>query len=300
MEKFVKINLKLINNGRPDFGSSQVIKGVGARREYKIDGQWIPGSPTKRPDETQIIFDLEDFRAAKDAYAAWQKVDFFQRTQKEKPELAERPDEVIRRLLVARLYQTPLTLFTPWGVRPNGEFGEKELRVLDRLREFQMFLQERSIKGKVMIMPADLYATQINNNVDTNQASNYFSTVRNAALDRSFDAKSWSEIKKENKVLYDKLAQELTISEIEKILSPTKILEAKKAAERRSGYTDPSRIEEAAYAYLKERIIEAVIIEKQYTPIKVSAVPKNKDNEVDRDLPRIYIFPDWWELPWLK
>lgn len=112
--------------------------------------------------------------------------------------------------------------------------------------------------------------------------------------------KSWSEIKKENKDLYDKRAQELTISEIEKILSPTKILEAKKAAERRSGYTDPSRIEEAAYAYLRERIIEAEIIEQKYKPIKVSAVPKNKDNEVDRDLPRIYILPDWWEFPWLK
>jgi hypothetical protein len=149
-------------------------------------------------------------------------------------------------------------------------------------------------------MPADLYATEINNQVASEQADSYFRTVTEEAEIRGFTAIPWSAIRQAHIELYTQRSSELTTENIQKLLSANKIVKAFDAAGRRSGYTERTKIQNAAFAYLRERICEAEMIESIYAPIKVSVVPKNKDNEVDRNLPRVYLIPPAVQLPWLK
>jgi hypothetical protein len=150
-------------------------------------------------------------------------------------------------------------------------------------------------------MPADIYATEVNNQVDLNKARAYFENVTQVSIESfGFQVKAWSEIRAENIGQYLRRKAELDVDALKQMLTPIKVYEAVSVSKRRSGYSDPKEIEQAALAYLRERVCEAEIIEEVYTPIKVSAVAKNKDNGVDRDLPRLYIIPDQEQFPWLK
>ena len=51
-------------------------------------------------------------------------------------------------------------------------------------------------------------------------------------------------------------------------------------------------------AYLVERAVEAMVIEKMYQPIKLSCVARHKDDKIDLDLPRLYIVPEELTAPW--
>jgi cytochrome c-type biogenesis protein CcmH/NrfG len=149
-------------------------------------------------------------------------------------------------------------------------------------------------------MPADLYATEVNRQVSAQEADKYFAQVRKGAEAEGFLVRPWSQIRKENEKAYRERSSELTEDAIVSLLTPQKLTEAERAARKRSGYIDRNSIHLAALAYLRERICEAEIIEKTYQPIKVSAVAKNKDNGVDRALPRVYILPDEYQFPWIK
>jgi hypothetical protein len=293
----VMVDAKKVDKYKPNnFALQGVYKGVGVQYEYKIDNQWSSERPTQKPEGRRVVFEgIDQFRAAKDTYFAWQDISALQNPLL-KP---ERPEEVLKRLLKARMGDS-VTLFVPWGVRISGEFGPSEEFVLDRMAGLQNSLLQRKISSQIFLMPADLYATEVNNQVRPDDAQNYFRVVKKEAEDRNMQVKSWSEIRSENWETYLRRSNELSEEEIIKLLSPAKVREAVGAASRRSGYSSQEAIAKAAFAYLRERICEAEIVEDRYQPIKVSAVAKNKDNGVDRELPRIYIVPDLFQFPWLK
>lgn len=295
MERPVRIDQQTLNKYKTDkFALPMVFKRTGAAREYKIGGEWSGDTPTQRPEGTRIIFDsVEKFRAARDVYFAWTDITSL------KVDNPVYPEEVIARLNTSRQTDDQLTLFVPWGVRPVGRPGRSELTVMDRIKETQDMLRQRRINAAVLLMPADLYATEVNC-VNPKIAATYFEFIARAATTRGFNVKPWSEIRAENSTTYQRRKAELTEEELRNILGRAKIEEAVITATRRSGYSLRRFIEQAAFAYLRERICEAEIIDAIYKPIKVSAVSKNKDNEVDRDLPRLYIIPENNQFPWLK
>jgi len=258
-----------------------------ARRKAKVVFK-----PIQEIDKSETISPKEK---GKYMYYVWQEIAKMQITN------PEYPDVSLARLTTARETSVPVTLFIPWGVRPEGKFGSSEIAVLDKLKLLQDVLKGKGIPVDILIMPADLYATEVNNQVDGGQTSIYFEQVAEVAkTEFDFNVKPWSEIRLENWETYQTRSNQLTVEKIDELLTNRKISEAIGAATRRSGYSSQEDIMKAAYAYLRERICEAEIIESQYKPIKVSCVPKNKDNEIDINLPRLYIIPYEQQLPWLK
>lgn len=296
MERLININQNLIRNPSTNRFAFQAVTTPGTSREYLVQGTWSQELPTQKPDGSRIVFpSIDQFRAARDTYFAWKDVE-----GQNGPFNPEFPDAIIARILKARSSQDPLTLFIPWGVRPIGNIGQNEIQVMDRLNTLRKIFERRRIDSKVLIMPADLYATEVNNQVDTKTAQNYFEQVSETAASYGFWVKPWSIIRSENIEMYLALRETLTEREIGRLLTGHKVNEAIAAASRRSGYDRQEDIRRAAFAYLRERIAEAQIVEKIYAPIKVSAVAKNKDNEVDMNLPRLYIIPEKEQFPWLK
>jgi hypothetical protein len=304
MERLVRINEATIKKYKPDeFALQKIFKELDVTYEYQVAGAWVAGRPTQKPEGKRIVFDdVERFRVGRDVYFAWKAITEIKAYD---PML---PEKVIQRLLNARqakflpdeYSRYPLYLFVPWGVRPEGEFGDPEKAALEKIRSLQVILNNRGVNAQVLIMPADLYATEVNRQVSNDDAAKYFDNVTLWANYRGFFAKPWSEIRQDNRIIYQERTAKLTNEEIAKILGKNIVNEALEAAGRRSGYNDKVGIEKAAFAYLRERICEAEIIETAYKPIKVSAVGKNKDNGVDRELPRIYILPSELQFPWLK
>lgn len=295
--KEIYVNQEILTCKATDrFAAQHAVNAVISRREYLINGQWTTNTPSARPEGSRIVFDsVSSLRQAKDMYGAWRDISAM------KAFTPEFPNVIMQRLANARKAQEPVTCFVPWGVRPERSFGEPEMIVLRQMQTLQETLENRKIPTQIMIMPADLYATEVNNQVGNEQAAAYFDKVTQTARDAfGFSVAPWSQIREENWNAYQTRAAELTINELHTILTAHKIREAKQAAERRSGHNTREAIEKAAYAYLRERICEAEIVEAIYAPVKVSAVPKNKDNEVDRDLPRLYIVPAEQQFPWLK
>lgn len=288
------------------FALKQSIKNSGALLQIRTDNTWSSEPPEGKTavEEKRILFPgIAEFSTARDTYSAWTDLEVLQtqdRTSDQPREKPERPEAIFERLLEARKTGTPVTLFVPWGARPTGSFGESEITVLNRLANLKEMLLRRKISSSLLLMPADLYATEINNQVASEQADSYFRTVTEEAEIRGFTAIPWSAIRQAHIELYTQRSSELTTENIQKLLSANKIVKAFDAAGRRSGYTERTKIQNAAFAYLRERICEAEMIESIYAPIKVSVVPKNKDNEVDRNLPRVYLIPPAVQLPWLK
>lgn len=293
MERLVRVDPKNIDKYNPDrFGVQQVFKIFSEANEYQIGGVWIAGNPVGKPEAKRVVFDLEKLRAARDTYFIWDEISKIRACDPVFPE------KIIERVAITRMSGEPLNLFIPWGVRPEGQ-PKYEQQVLDRIKTFQDSLKLRNVNAKVLLMPADLYATEVNN-IDMKLTDDYFRLIGNLACDRSFEVKSWSQIRTENKETYKRRAGELTPKVIQQTIGIGKVLDAIDTARRRSGYTLRKQIENAAYAYLRERVCEAEIVESIYRPIKLSMVTKNKDNIVDRDLPRVYIIPTELQFPWLQ
>lgn len=293
MEKLVTIDQKIINRVKPDqYSLPKILKWVGASREYCMNGMWTSEKPAQKPEGSRVVFpSVEQYGIAKDTYFAWRDI---APQQTVSPEF---PDTILERLFQARLTTKTLIFFVPWGVRPVGVFGQTEMEALEILKRFNDNFQSRNINTTVLIMPADLYATEVNNQVDTTYVDTYFQIVATQASQKGFTVKPWSAIRQENQEEYDKLRSELN----PRTILPSGVLErALKAAGRRSGYEDEKSIESAAFAYLRERLCEAEIIEKSYKPVKISMVTKGKDAYVDRNLPRMYIIPERLQFPWLK
>lgn len=211
---------------------------------------------------------------------------------------------ISQREIIARFTKStptaPLTLFVPWGVRPAGQAGASETQALDTIQEYQQTLGESGVLAKVLLMPADVYAIEING-YPWESTTNYFNWVWTQAENREFQVLPWSAIRSQNQEQYDEILQweanpESLWRNIPKSLWYRDLLPV---AFRRSQMLGDQEIRTAAFNYLKERIAEARIIESVYQPIKLSMVSPAKDNIVDCELPRLYILPRDLRFPWL-
>jgi len=294
MERPVYIDENIIKKNKPRvFPFQMVLKDVDVTNEYLISGEWTGNKPQQKPEGKRLVFaNVEQLRIARDVYFIWEELELQKQTD---PAI---PEEIIKRLLVGRSTGQTVNLFVPWGVRPEGE-PKLETSVLDKIQNVSDMMRKKGVNSQVILMPADIYATEINL-INCDLAFNYFCFVRREAEARGFVVKSWSEIRAENIDLYQSLAAQYCEETLEEILPGGVIERAIEAAKRRSCRTDINDIIKSAYTYLGERIVEAEIIERIYKPIKVSAVSKNKDGYVDRELPRLYLVPEEMQFPWLK
>lgn len=289
----------------------------GINREYLIDGQWTQENPSQKPDAVNIVFTKkgvlspqEKLEESTSIYGAWRalmEMSVEEPTQKEA--IMDRLSEPIAYAFVnpylgGKLYLSGMRywteLFVPWGVRPNGNFGQSEVAALDRIQKVQDELWKNNIASKVLLMPADLYATEVNKQVNPDQVREYFEQVTTEGNNRYFSVVPWSSIREKFMEDYQRLSAELTTRAIQELIPWQVIQSAIKSAGRRSGFTTRAEVQASAFNYLRERLCEAVIIEENYKPIKVSVGAKYKDNFVDRDLPRVYVMPSELQFPWLK
>ncbi len=276
--------------GKPvnQFAFQQVLKNTGVDYQYLIDDNWTNISPDKRPQSKRAFFpDIESFRKAREAYFTWTDLSPF--IGKEKPVF---PEEIIKRFMNSISSRLPLTIFIPWGFRTEGQFGWKETETMNKINEILSLVNQRKINQQVLIMLADIYATEINN-LPVSAVKEYFFTVEQEAKKRSYQVLPWSKIRNNNLRQYEVLCQKYTNEEINKILPQYVINSALKAAEKRG------QTKNCSLAYLRERLCEAEIIEERFKPVKLSMVAKNKDEGVDLNLPRLYLIPEYLRFPWL-
>lgn len=294
MNREIRIDNQTINRGKPNrFALEKVFIESCVGYEYLVQGLWTSDRIQSRPDGKRIVFnDISQFRAARDAYFTWTDINPLQTYT------SVLPEEIMRRIYSARLNGIPLPLFIPWGYRPTGE-PSIEYKVLDRIQQYAEMFKKRRIPVEPLIMPADLYATEING-VDQNQVNGYFSFITEEAKIRGFKVIPWSRIRRENETQYQNDVSNLSENIIRGLLENPVVDKTLEAAAKRVTVKSNQAIRLSAFAYLRERICEANIIEKRYQPIKLSLVGKNKDNGVDRNLPRLYIIPEEQQFPWLK
>ena len=267
----------------------EAIKFLQAKRAMKKYGIILPDvETTLSPEEEQEKLAQQDV-----AYA----MQYFNAVQTAKP---AREEEAKKRFLESRFTNDVVNLFVPWGVRPEGE-PILETGILDTYQSLKEILQNKGINAQIFIMPADIYVTEVNNAVDPESAARYFKYIKEQSTLRDFMVKPWSEIRNENMQRYQQIASQLDDKTIVSVVeNPTIIQKAFASAKRRSGNFTNRSIQASAFAYLRERICEGIIIEELYKPIKVGLAPKFKDDYIDGNLPRIYVFPTDKQLPWLK
>ena len=283
-----KVNLNFQNTSVSPFALQQVLKQAGVTYQYLIDNRWQEIISGKKPDGKKAVFtDIDIFRKSREAYFTWANLTSF--LEKEKPVF---PEKIIQRLMLAAYSDKPLTIFIPWGFRAQGKFGGKELDAMGWIDDILSVISRRRITFQVLLMPADIYATEINN-LPVRAVEEYFLTVEQEAKKRSYPVLPWSQIRNKNLQQYKVLRRKYTNKEINQILPSFVIIGAFKAAEKRGQKKD------SAFAYLRERLCEAEIIEETFKPVKLSMVAKNKDEGVDLNLPRLYLLPEYLQFPWL-
>ena len=286
------------------FATQSSALNFGSGRLYNISGEWQAGPLESSPDATRVVFDsLNAYACARDVYDAWQDIEALR--SEVGGERTRLPDKAYARLARARETQEPVTLFVPWGIKTNWRSDmatrpRPELQVLERVADFQRMLAACNIPSQVLIMPADVYATEVNN-FDQAVADEYMSWLRQQADGYGFQIKSWSEIRRENQARYEVLKAEYRLDKLEdNRATSVRLSSAYRTAAKRSGYMSLAEQRQAGYRYVSERMIEARIVDEVYGAIKLSCVTPEKDNVVDVDLPRIYTIPDELRFPWLK
>ncbi len=198
--------------------------------------------------------------------------------------------------ILPRLYEREITLFTPWGPRYDWEKRGIEIKAEDKEIETLNFLaallakwQDKmpSKKFHWIFLGADLYGTRINN-LPEDAVAGYFASLAKwlAQILPEAEFRLWSEFDKE--VENSRRAIWRNFGDF---VDANLLLRAEKTAQAMARGSDPK-------AYLVERITEAIFIEEKYHPIKISCVPKYKDDKVDWTLPRLYLIPTHLQSPW--
>jgi hypothetical protein len=209
-------------------------------------------------------------------------------------------DAIIRRLFLSRIEDKPLVLFTPWGPRyknPQSEIlkADPEIATLQEMNTVLKNFRKNGYRLELLLMPADIYATEVNGLCEEFVQS-YFTSLAQAAqeclMGITLRMLPWSTIRSENRQRYDCLRNE-TDANFAKAVNQNEYLRAVQTARN---FPNDDRVK-SARAYCIERIVEATIIEELFEPIKLSVVKKEKD-VLDGTLPRIYMIKK--RAPWLE
>lgn len=196
----------------------------------------------------------------------------------------------------------PLTLFIPWGASPARiDVNNYDKTALNRIEQYGRILSMCGVPNETLIMPADVYAIEINSD-DPDRVAQYFSSVGSEAERFGFSVVPWSTIREQNRDFYENIVRwecspEALWRSTPKALWYNVLLPA---ALSRNASRGENAARQSAFNYLQERIAEARVIEALHAPVKLSMVSKQKDDIVDRELPRVYILEKELRFPWLK
>ncbi|MBS1266942.1 MAG: hypothetical protein MAG795_00911 [Candidatus Woesearchaeota archaeon] len=189
--------------------------------------------------------------------------------------------------------QENLSLFTPWGpkytyLETGTQLGQPEKQTLQELSEFVTFLKENGYNPQLNVMFADTYGTDING-LPKKEVLDYFNNL-DAQIQNidSVQGVWWSELKDCERYWDLKSSVESNFFDY---ISKDEFRENVRTAIKFGGGIESAR------TYSIERIVEGMLIEEMYKPIKVSLVKPEKD-VLDGPLARIYIIEN--RKPWMK
>jgi len=175
------------------------------------------------------------------------------------------------------------SFFQPWGISWDGKMNKRTKKALDSTVEFLDGL-ERYFPGKqrrLVVMPADYYALVINGwkrevvDIFVRELEEYSDSVK-ARTQTNIEVVPYSRITSENRARYEEIKKGVNVSGV----AEEKLRSAKKWAIGDS--------EEAAKAYVVERITEGILIDEIFKPVKISLGSSEKD-DCDGPLPRLYL-----------
>ena len=188
----------------------------------------------------------------------------------------------------------PVVFFTPWGPKYTYKekgigVGEPERLTLDELGKInRYFSQELGISTEWRIMFADIYGTQING-LPEDKVNGYFANLEEEISkmpgfmtmwwSKTKDCKRYAELEKQvTGSFFDYIAPEIFSKNIEKS-------------------KELGGDESNARAYSVERVVEGLLIQEMYDPLKFSLVA-SKNDVLDGPLRRVYVVEN--RKPWLK
>lgn len=208
--------------------------------------------------------------------------------------------KIIDRFL--RASPDPLTLFIPWGAsRAKTRANDQDKAALRLVEQYSRMLLSYGIPNETLIMPVDVYAIEINDD-DQARVAQYFLAIGAEAESLGFSVDPWSAIRERNRELYEstirwECSPEALWRSTPKALWYDSLLPASLARHANRG---EDKALQSAFRYLQERIAEARVIDAVYQPLKLSMGSKQKDDIVDRELPRVYLLEKNLRFPWLK
>ena len=199
--------------------------------------------------------------------------------------------------ILPRLREKDITLFTPWGPRYSWERrgvsiqeSDREIEALNYLValffELQQNMPDKNFRW--VVLGADLYGTRINN-LPMEVVANYYRGFEEWLHKIMPQAEFWLWSQLDNDAEeYRRRAK----TDLDKLVGRSIISRANQTA-RMMGRNS------SAKEYLIERLAEAMFIEQALKPVKISCVARHKDDEVDWQLPRLYLLPERLHAPWL-
>jgi len=209
-------------------------------------------------------------------------------------------EEILSLLFTAKKKGTAIPFFSPWGPRykknsPIINDEDLEIKTLQEIRSLFAGIKSKGYEIDFVLMPADLYGTTINN-LSSLFVRQYFNSLRERAVSNLGDVctlcvKPWSAFKREREVKYITLREKIE-AEFSTFISDAQFEKAFETAK----VFNPANAYGSAWNYCVERVIEALLIEEIYSPIKLSLVRKEKD-DLDGPLKRMYMIKN--KAPWL-
>ena len=170
------------------------------------------------------------------------------------------------------------------------------MQTLQEIGEIFGKLSEKGFQVRFLLMPADLYGTEINS-LSPVFVKDYFQSLEERAREQLSSTsevivRPWSLIR-ERFWRYESFQQEVA-EDFSRFVSTSEYNSALKTAQA----FNPQKREESARAYCIERVVEGRIIEELYSPIKLSLVRKEKDM-LDGPLKRLYVVSKQNRAPWM-
>lgn len=182
--------------------------------------------------------------------------------------------------------------FQPLGTPIDGKMNKRMEKALEQTAKILKGLRNYKIQPELILMPADEYATRIDNwnkEIAAGFISELSDRVNTMGNDVKIEVVPYSQIIKENQGLYGKIKSYIIKRQID--IDSEKLYRAQTYAVDK----DPAK---AASEYVSERLIEGILIEEKFKPIKVSLASPDKD-EFDGPLPRVY-FRKTPRFPWIQ
>ena len=130
-------------------------------------------------------------------------------------------------------------------------------------------LRKNGIPSNVLVMPADVYATEVNN-YDKDAANDYFYTMTQEAKRRNFQVSPWSQIRRDNQQTYDRILKREASLEALWASTPKPLWENLLAAADRRSKQSEGDIAKAAFDYLKSASLRRAL-SITYTSLSRSA-----------------------------